>query len=428
VAFKYAGPKILTALRSVGRTASASRERHRARNVLVVVQVAMALVLLVSAGLMIRTFQALRNVAPGFSDPTHIQTMRISIPPSLISEPERVARMQNEIADKLAAIPGVTSVGFASEMPMEGFGSDWDMIYAQDKPNSGDVLPLRLYKNVSPGFFHAAGTQLIAGRDLTWNEVYGNVPVALVSENLARELWGSPAAAVGKHLREFRSMPWHEVVGVVQNVSENGVDEASPATVYWPTMMAGLFGGKIDTIRTAAFIIRSQRAGTESFVSQVQQAVWSADSNLPVASIRTMQDIYDQSLSRTSFTMWILGIAGAMALVLGVVGIYGVISYAVSQRRREMGIRLALGAQQSELKKMFVRSGLALVGIGAGIGLITAAGLTRLMSSLLFGISPVDPLTYGAVVAVLGTAALLASYLPARRAAMVDPVEILKAD
>jgi predicted permease len=363
-----------------------------------------------------------------FPDPTHIQTMRISIPPSLISEPERVARMQNEIADKLAAIPGVTSVGFASEMPMEGFGSDWDMIYAQDKPNSGDVLPLRLYKNVSPGFFHAAGTQLIAGRDLTWNEVYGNVPVALVSENLARELWGSAAAAVGKHLREFRSMPWHEVVGVVQNVSENGVDEASPATVYWPTMMAGLFGGKIDTIRTAAFIIRSQRAGTESFVSQVQQAVWSADSNLPVASIRTMQDIYDQSLSRTSFTMWILGIAGAMALVLGVVGIYGVISYAVSQRRREMGIRLALGAQQSELKKMFVRSGLALVGIGAGIGLITAAGLTRLMSSLLFGISPVDPLTYGAVVAVLGTAALLASYLPARRAAMVDPVEILKAD
>jgi hypothetical protein len=203
--------------------------------------------------------------------------------------------MQNEIADKLAAIPGVTSVGFASEMPMEGFRSDWDMIYAQDKPNSGDVLPLRLYKNVSPGFFHAAGTQLIAGRDLTWNEVYGNVPVALVSENLARELWGSPAAAVGKHLREFRSMPWHEVVGVVQNVSENGVDEASPATVYWPTMMAGLFGGKIDTIRTAAFIIRSQRAGTESFVSQVQKAVWSADSNLPVASIRTMQDIYDQS-------------------------------------------------------------------------------------------------------------------------------------
>jgi predicted permease len=427
-ALKYAGGTLQLALRSVGRTASASRERHRARNVLVVVQVAIALVLLVSAGLMIRTFEALRNVAPGFADGQHLQTMRISIPPSLVPEPERVTRMQNEIADKLAAIPGVASVGFADQMPMEGFGSDWDMIYEQDKANIGDVSPLRLYKNVSPGFFHTVGTRLIAGRDLTWNEVYGHIPVALVSENLAKELWGSPAAAIGKHIREVRSMPWHEVIGVVQNVSQNGVDEIPPPTVYWPTMMNGLFGGKADTIRTVTFVIRSERAGTQSFVSQVQQAIWAADSNLPVASLRTMEDIYDRSLSRTSFTLMILATAGSMALVLGVVGIYGVISYSVSQRRREMGIRLALGAPEGVLRRMFVLSGLGLVGIGAAVGLVTAAGLTRLMSSLLFGISPLDPLTYAAVIAVLGTAAVFASYFPARRAAKVDPVEILKTE
>ena len=303
------------------------------------------------------------------------------------------------------------------------------MIFAQDQPNTGEDAPLRLYKNVSPGFFKAAGTQLIAGRDLTWTDVYRGLPVALVSENLARELWNSPAAAIGKHLSEFHRAPWSEVVGVVQNVSENGVDEAAPAIVYWPIMTAGLYDGKtVEVMRTVTFVIRTQRAGTESFLSQMQQAVWSVDSNLPIASVRTMDDIYDQSLSRTSFTMLILGIAGAMALVLGVVGIYGVISYSVSQRRREMGIRLALGAQQGDLKKMFVVGGLTLVGIGAIIGLITAAGVTRLMSSLLFGISPLDPLTYVSVVALLGSAAILASYLPARRAAAVDPVEVLKAE
>ena len=421
-ALKYAGPQILTALRSMGRTASASRERHRARNILVVAQVAMALILLVCAGLMIRTFEALRNVAPGFSAGSQLQTMRISIPASLIAEPERVARMQNEIADKLAAIPGVSSVGFASQVPMDGITTDWDMIHAQDKPNQGEVLPLRFYKFVAPGYFHAAGTQIVAGRDLTWNELYGHVPVVLVSENLARELWGSAAAATGKHIRRGGSMPWHEVVGVVQNVPENGVDEAAPAMVYWPTFLVDF------TIRSITYVVRSPRAGSASFVNDVQQAVWSADANLPVASVQTMQDIYDQSLARTSFTMLILGIAGSMALVLGVVGIYGVISYAVAQRRREIGIRLALGAQQGQLQKMFVVSGLVLVGIGVALGVITATALTRLMSSLLFGISPLDPFTYAVVIAILGIAALLASYVPARRAARVDPLEVLKAE
>jgi predicted lysophospholipase L1 biosynthesis ABC-type transport system permease subunit len=249
----------------------------------------------------------------------------------------------------------------------------------------------------------------------------------MVSENLARELWGTPSAAIGKRFREFRQ--WWEVVGVVQDVRENGVHEKAPAIVYWPSMMEGLYGpGALNTVRTVTFVVQSGRTGTEGFLNEVRQAVWSVNPSLPVASVRTMQEVYDQSLARTSFTLVMLGIAGAMALALGIIGIYGVMSYAVSQRRREIGIRLALGAQQSELRTMFIFSGLTLAGIGVAIGLGAAVGLMRLMKSLLFGISPLDPLTYVAVPLVLVAAAVLASYLPARRAAAVDPVEALRAE
>ncbi len=216
---------------------------------------------------------------------------------------------------------------------------------------------------------------------------------------------------------------------MVEDVHENGVEKKAPETVYWPTMMAGLLcNWPWRTVRAVTFAVRSDRTGTQGFVNQVRQAVWSVNASLPVASTRTMQDIYDQSMTRTSFTLVMLGIAGAMALLLGIIGIYGVIAYSVSQRRREIGIRLALGAPQSDLQRMFIRYALELAVIGVVIGLAAAAGLTRLMSSLLFGIAPMDPVTYAAVPAVLLAAALLASYVPARRAAAVDPVETLKAE
>jgi len=429
-ALKYAGTRISEILRSAGRTASTSRQRHRVRNLLVIAQVAMALVLLVSAGLMIRTFRALRTVDPGFTHADHLQTMRIAIPASLIAKPEQAFRIQNEITDKVSAIPGVSSAGFASDMPMEGYGSMWDEIYAQDHTYPpGEIPPLRYYKYVSPGFFHAAGTRMIAGRDLTWAEVYNRRQLVLLSENLARELWGTASAAVGKHIREFTFSPWWEVVGVVQDVAENGVDAKAPEIVYWPPMMENMFGpGPLDVRRAVTFVVRSDRAGTEAFLNQVRQAVWSVNASLPVATVRTMQEVYDQSLARTSFTLIMLAIAGAMALLLGIIGIYGVISYGVSQRRREIGIRLALGSPLGTLQQMFVRHALLLTGIGMAVGFGAALGLTRLMTSLLFGVSPLDPVTYGAVPVVLAGAAVLASYLPARRAAAVDPVETLRAE
>jgi predicted permease len=426
-ALKYAGPRMPRALRSAGRTASVSRERHRARNLLVIAQVAMAMVLLVCAGLMIRTFQALLTVDPGFTHAEHLQTLRVTIPASLVAEPERVTRIQHAIADTLAAIPGVTSVGFATSMPMEDTDPNWNNIFVEGQRYAdGEIPPARLFKYVSPEFFLTTGTRLVAGRELTWTEVYGLRPVAMVSENLARELWGSPSAAIGKRVRQMSVGPWWEVTGVLQDVRENGIQERAPLTVYWPTMMANPFGVGTDVWRTETFAIRSDRAGTEGFVNQVRQAVWSVNANLPVAEVRTMQEVYDQSLARTSFTLVMLAIAGGMALVLGMIGIYGVMSYAVSQRRREIGIRLALGAQGGELKRMVIRQGLVLAAIGVAIGLCAAAGLTRLMNSLLFGISQLDPVVYGAVPLILVTAAVLASYLPARRAAAVDPVEALR--
>jgi predicted permease len=427
-ALKYAGPRTSLALRSAGRTISVSREQHRARNLLVIGQVAMALVLLVSAGLMIRTFQALRTVEPGFMDAQHLQVMRISIPGSLVADPRQVTRTQNEIVNRMAAIPGVKSAAFVSEMPMEGYDSSWDEIFAQDKTYATDqIAPLRLFKNVSPGFYETAGTRIIAGRDLNWAEVYSLRPVVMISENLAREMWGSPSAAIGKHLREFPSMPWYEVIGVIQDVREHGVQEKAPEIVYWSPLIGNPDGPHApDAIGTVTFVIRTERAGTESLLSEIRQAVWSVNSNLPLASVRTMQEVYDKSVARTSFTLVMLGIAGVMAMALGVIGIYGVISYTVSQRKREIGIRLALGAQSGDVVGMVLRQGARLALAGVCIGMVAAFGLARLMTSLLFGVTAHDPLTFAAVAALLITVALCACYIPARRAMEVDPMVALR--
>jgi hypothetical protein len=234
--------------------------------------------------LMIRTFRALRTVDPGYTDAPHLQLVRISIPDSLVPQMERVTRIQNEIMNKLEAIPGVHSTGFGSQMPMEGFDSDWDEIFAQDKVYASDqIAPLRLYKHVAPGFLRSAGTGVIAGREFTWSEVYERRWVVMVSESLAREMWGSASAAIGKRVREFPSTPWSEVIGVIQDVRENGLQEKSPEIVYWPPLTQNP-----EAMRTITFAIRSDRAGTQSFLSEVRAAVWSVNSNLPLASVRTM--------------------------------------------------------------------------------------------------------------------------------------------
>ncbi len=429
-ALKYARTRELTTIGAASRTASTGRARQRVRNLMVVAQVAMALVLLVSALLMIRTFAELRHVEPGFADAAHVQTMSIWVPESLTADPQMVMRIQNNIADNLSSIAGVTSVGFAGAVPMDGNDPNWDLLSVEGKNYEGGEPPLRLYDYVSPGYFRAMGTRLIAGRDFTWDDLYNLRGRIIVSENFARESWGSASAAIGKRARQFSNKPWQEVIGVVEDVHVHGVDESSPAIVYWPAMMRDPYTQKesISAQRFATFVIHSERAGSDSFLKQLEQAVWRVNANLPLARVSTMQEIYSQSMARTSFTLTMLAIAGGMALALSLIGIYGVISYAVSQRTREIGIRLALGARKGVLRWMFVSSALMLTGTGIVIGVGAAAALMQLMKALLFGVRPLDPITFVVVPVVLAVAAVIASYLPARRAAAVDPVEALRAE
>lgn len=426
--FKHARAQVATALRQGGRTLSEGRERHRARSVLVVVQVALALVLLICSGLMIRTVQALRQVQPGFTQPENVLTLHVSIPDAQVPKPEQVVRTYNDMLEKISAIPGVTSAGLSNSITMDGY-NDNDPIFAQDHVYAESQIPaLRRYKFVSPGFFKTMGNPLLAGRDLTWTDVYEKRPVILVSENLARELWQGPAAALGKRIRENPKAPWREVIGVVGNERDDGAHQKAPTIAYWPMMIKDFWGQPLIAQRGLAFAIRSRRAGSAAFLKEIQRAVWSVNPDLPIADVRTVKEIYDRSMARTSFTLIMLTIAAGMALLLGVVGIYGVISYSVSQRTREIGIRMALGAQQKTVRQMFVRHGLLLASIGLVCGLAAALGLTRLMSALLFEVSPLDPVTYGAVSLILAAAAFLASYLPAQRATTVAPVDCLRAE
>jgi predicted permease len=424
---KYGGPRFVAALRG-SRTASHSRERHRARNVLVVVQVALALVLLVASGLMIRTFQTLRQVQPGFSRPDALQMVRVSIPETVTADPVRVARTYTEILEKLAALPGVGTAALTSSAPLEGFNSN-DPVVAEDKVyDPGRIPPLRRFKFISPGYFRTLGTPFVTGRDFAWSDLFDDRAVVVISENLARELWGEPAAAVGKRIKIAPVDAWREIIGVVGDVHDNGVHQAAPTIVYWPALMARFWGRDRFVTRTLTFVLRSDRTGTEALLGQIRQAIWSVNGSLPLAFVRTLKDVYDRSLARTTFAMVMLAIAGAMALLLGIIGIYGVIAYSVSQRTREIGIRMALGVEQRDVRRMFIRHGLVLSSIGVVVGVGVAAALARLMASMLFQVSPLDVSTYVAVSVVLLAAATIACYLPARRAASLNPVAALRAE
>jgi predicted permease len=426
--FKYAGVRLSTGIREGGRALSQSKEQHRARSVLVVVQVALALVLLICSGLMIRTFSALTNVNPGFSGPASLQTFRISIPGTMVKEDEQVVRTEEEILHRLASIPGVGSAGIVSVLPMT-FGGWHDPIFIENHTYAeGELPPLRTFRFISPEYLDTVGTPLVAGRKITWNDTYKKIPVAMVSENVAREYWHDPSAALGKRIRVSTKDEWREIIGVVGDVHDEGVSKPATTIVYWPLLMDHFESDDSMSMREVAFVIRSSRTGSQSFLNEVRQAVWSLNPNLPLADVHPLDFFYKRSMARTSFTLIMLGVAGCMALLLGVVGIYGVIAYSVSQRTREIGIRMALGAQHQTLTGMFVRHGLSLTAIGVACGLIVAIIVMRLMSSLLFKVSPVDPVAYGAASLGLVATAFLASYLPSRRASAVDPVEALRAE
>jgi putative ABC transport system permease protein len=425
---RFGGRRLALMLRSGGRGSSDSPERNHARHVLAVVQVALALILLVGSGLMVRTFLALRDVPPGFTDPSHVQLVRVNVSEAQIAEPERVLQLQRALLDRLAAVPGVTGASFTGNVPMANERSR-SAIFREDTliPEPSDP-PMRWFRYIAPGYFRTIGTRLITGRDFTWDDLEGRRPVAVVSENLARELWREPQAAVGKRIREGNGSPWREIIGVVSDVYDDGVHRQAPTIVYWPSFMENFIGQPLNVRRAVTFALRTSRAGSESLLTDVRNAISSIRTDVAPTRVRTLGDVYASSMAATSFALIMLLIAAALALVLGIIGIYGVIACAVTQRRREIGIRLALGASRHEVSAMFVRHGVMLALAGVACGVAGALVLTRLMESLLFGTSPLDPIIYVLVSVGLASIAAAASYVPARHAARVDPVLTLRGE
>lgn len=423
---QYGRPALVTALKDGRRSSGGGRGRHRLRNGFAVAQVALALVLLVGSGLMIRSFQALRNVRPGFERPDEVLTWRLSIPSAEARGAEDAVRMHERILDRLAAIPGVVSVSAGTSVAMSPWES-WDMMHVKELPTlEGQVSPWRRLNWIAPDYFATLQNPLLAGRSIGWDDIHNRRPVAMVTENLAREYWGEPAGALGQWISENEDGPWREIIGVVGNEYTQGVDKEPPAVVYFPFLMVDYWGSDAYVWRSLRYEIRVAGPEPKRLLPQVRQAIWSVNPNLPLADVRTLKEILAASLARTSFTLVMLGIAAAVALLLGTVGVFGVISYVVGQRTREFGVRIAVGAGGRDIRRLVLHQGGVLGVLGIAIGLAAAVGLTRLMSALLFGVSPVDPLTYAAVSVVLVFVVMLAAYVPARRAAAVDPTEALR--
>ena len=403
-----------------------SRERHRARNFLVTTQIALAVILLICAGLMIRTFRGLSHVNPGFVRPAELQTFRIAIPDSDVVDDATVPHIEQQIQDKLAATPSVSAVAFASAVPLDQ-DARFDNVFAEDRAYlQGSAPPLRHLVFTSPGYFTTLGIPIIAGRDLTWADTYNRVPVVLISENFAREYWSAPEAALGKRIRIRDTDDWRQIIGVVGDVHDQGVDKPPRANVYWPPLQANFWGHQLRAQRYVTFVVRTPLAGSENLINQLCQAVWSVDANLPLANMYTLKYLYTKSIARTSFTLVMLAIAGAMALLLGAVGLYGVIAYSVAQRTREIGVRIALGAQKRDVLRLFVGEGMSFIVLGLAIGLAGSLAVTRLLSALLFGVAAADAFTFASVAVVLALTSICACLLPASRACHVDPMVALK--
>ncbi|MGD2121887.1 MAG: ABC transporter permease [Gemmatimonadota bacterium] len=432
--FRFANGKLVRGLREGGRGGSAGRERHRARNALVVGQMALALVLLVGSGLMIRSFLALRHVDPGFRNAENVFTVRLYIPESEVEDPVELTRTHQLIADRLAAIPGVSSVGLSNSVTMDGWDSN-DAIWVEDFPIPEDqVPPIRRFKWVGENYIETMQIPLVAGRTLDWRDSYDLNRVVMVTENFAREYWDQPSDALGRRIATMSpdGAQWREIVGVVGNVRDDGLDQDPTTVIYWPMLTPNVWTElpgeqpELQFRRTMRYAVRSDRVGTPGLLAEVRDAIWSVNPNLPLADVRSVQEFMNRSMARTSFTLIMLIIAASVALILGAIGIYGVISYIVSQRTRELGVRLALGAEASDVRSMVLKQGLVLSGIGVLVGLGAAIGLTRLMEALLYGVDPVDPPTFGLVAISLTLVALIASYVPARRASKVDPVVAIR--
>ncbi len=414
-ALRSGSDKMLGVLRDGGRGTTIGRERHRARSVLVVTQVALALVLLVGSGLMIRSFWELRAVDPGFTA-EGLLTFRLAPSPAKYESAESVARFYDELIDRLELIPGVTSAGGVSRLPLTGVVPVLDTSIDEFPSAEGEILPSFLFRNVTPGYFETMGIPLVEGRLFTDDDHNARLGSLIISESVKDQYWPE-VSALGKRITV--GIPARSV-GVVGNVHAAGLEFPAEQYVYKP-MLDSIGGG----VRAMSMVVRSD-ADPLSLVPAIRSAIGSIDPDLPISAIRTMDDLVGASLSRTTFTMTLLAIAAIIALFLGSVGIYGVISYIVSRRTSEIGVRLALGADFRGVRRMILLQGMRLAGAGTVIGLIGAALLGRLLTTLLYGVTPFDPITFVGGSAIFLAVASLACLIPAQRAARAAPAVALQ--
>ncbi len=422
---RYGTGNLANQLREGGsRGGTTGRERHRLRNTLVVVQVAIALVLLVGSGLMFRSFVALRAVDPGFR-PVGVLTARLSVPTAEIPGAAETADFFLLLRERLAAQQGVEAAGLVGRVPLSG-GVSFMTIEVEDQPRAEGELPVFAFQaSAGPGYFETMGIPLLEGRTFRREDGAAGTHAVVVGKAFAQHWWPDQSA-VGRRLRSFfPDEDWWEIVGVVGDVHLQSLEDQPGEMVYFPPTFGAAANPFVN--RTLDVVVRTSGDPLQ-FVAVLRREVRDLNPRIPLANPRTMQDVFEGATARTSFTMALLGSASGIALILGLVGIYGVISYLVSQRTREIGVRMALGASAPSVRAMVVRQGLTLAGAGVAVGLVAAGLLSSLMSTLLYGISATDPVTYGAVALALVAVATLASWLPARRAAGVDPSRALRAE
>lgn len=421
--FGHARRDVSGGLKEGGRASTGGRQRQRARSVLVVVQVALALMLLVGSGLMARSFVALRGVDAGFEDDERM-TFKVSLPVAEYPEAEDVSAFHRSLQERLDGMPGVRAAAIATALPLQEYTNAGAM-EAEDRPFPEDKLaPIVNRRRVSPGYFATMGIRLLEGRELTWEEMGENGRVAVIGETLARALWPGESP-VGRRIRSQGATASFEVVGVAADVRLEKLSESPQLLAYLPIVYTGSDESTVTRKMSVAMHVSGDPLG---FIDAAKSALAEVDPRLPMIEPKPVARITEDAMASTSFTVLMLGIAAGIALLLGTVGIYGVVSHVVGARTQEIGVRMALGARAATVLRSVVGQGMVIATIGVVVGLFGAWGLSRVLASLLYGVSSSDPVTYVATAAILSLVALLASWIPARRAARVDPVEALRAE
>jgi predicted permease len=390
----------------------------------VAVQVALALVLLVSSGLMVRSFWQLRGVDPGF-DSRGVLTLRLDLPDADYRDAPAVFRFIDQLLERVRALPGVVSAASVDSLPLGGSDSSTGYTFEDFPQPPGQVMSMIGDGFVSPGYFHALGIPVIAGRAFTRQDVDPAVKAVVVSHGLAEHLWPGKSPLGHRLALGASDKPdWRTIVGVVGDVRVRAMANQPEQRVYYP--MLRVSGTNEIQISHGFSLVVKSHGDPSRLIGPIRESVRSLDPNLALSDVRPLRDLEARSIVRTTFTMLLLVIAAAVALLLGAVGIYGVISYVVGQRTREIGVRMALGARREEISRLVLREGLGIILAGVAVGLVAALAATRLMSSLLYGVSPTDPWTFAAVPLLLVAVALLATWAPAQRASSVEPLEAIR--